>query len=55
MEAAVPRGSSVTVNDQPPEDAYMAGLRTRPFDEVTVPKDALFVLGRCPRHRCGLS
>ena len=40
-----PTSCSVTVNDEPLEDAYMAGLRTRPFDEVTVPKDALFVLG----------
>lgn len=36
---------SVTVNGATVEDKYVAGLLTRPFPGVIVPKGALFVLG----------
>ncbi|WP_165357033.1 signal peptidase I [Nocardioides zhouii] len=46
---ACPASSStactVTVNGEPVADATVAGLDTLPFDRVTVPEDALFVLG----------
>jgi signal peptidase I len=36
---------TVTVNGRPVADPYVAGLRTRPFDAVTIPDDSLFLLG----------
>lgn len=43
--AASPSSCTVTVNGRPIAEPYVAGLRTRPFNTVTVPDDALFLLG----------
>lgn len=43
--AALSSSCTVTVNGRPVADPYVAGLRTRPFNTVTVPDGSLFLLG----------